>query len=97
MSEAEVEQGGTALVALRAGDLFLAVKAVQRRALAALRPVAFNVGWNHGRPAGQHVFHLHVHVIPRYGEGGRGIQLLGGGGDPGELAEVGAALRAAKV
>jgi diadenosine tetraphosphate (Ap4A) HIT family hydrolase len=30
------------------------------------QPHGFNVGWNDGRAAGQTVFHLHVHVIPRY-------------------------------
>jgi diadenosine tetraphosphate (Ap4A) HIT family hydrolase len=30
------------------------------------QPQGFNVGWNDGRAAGQTVFHLHVHVIPRY-------------------------------
>lgn len=29
-------------------------------------PTGFNVGFNAGRSAGQTVFHLHVHVIPRY-------------------------------
>jgi histidine triad (HIT) family protein len=78
-----------------AGDLFRAVKAVQRMVQAALRPLGFNLGWNHGRAAGQVVPHLHVHVLPRYADGGRGIQLLGQGGDRGELASVAAAIRAA--
>src|SRR6185369_11227563 len=30
------------------------------------RPDGYNVGFNSGRPAGQTVPHLHVHVIPRY-------------------------------
>ena len=29
-------------------------------------PDGFNVGWNDGAAAGQTVFHLHIHVIPRY-------------------------------
>lgn len=29
-------------------------------------PGGFNVGWNDGAAAGQTIFHLHVHVIPRY-------------------------------
>jgi histidine triad (HIT) family protein len=77
------------------GPLFAAVKAVQRKIEAALHPVAFNVGWNHGRAAGQHVYHLHVHVLPRYAEGGRGVQALGTGGDRGEVAALGAAIRGA--
>lgn len=50
----------------------------ERRALAGLvdsvkadidreyRPAGYNVGFNDGRAAGQTVFHLHIHVIPRY-------------------------------
>ncbi len=76
-------------------DLFRAVKAVTRKIRDALEPVAFNIGWNHGRAAGQHVFHLHVHIIPRYGEGGRGIQALGAGGERGGLSEAATAIRSA--
>jgi diadenosine tetraphosphate (Ap4A) HIT family hydrolase len=54
-----------------------------------------NVGWNHGQAAGQHVFHLHVHLLPRYADGGRGIQVMGTGGDRAELAALAAALRKA--
>lgn len=32
---------------------------------AELAPDGYNVGWNAGAAAGQTVFHLHVHVIPR--------------------------------
>lgn len=77
------------------GDLFLTVKEVMRRVDAALHPAGMNVGWNHGRAAGQHVFHLHVHVIPRHAPGGRGIQVMGEGADGTPLAEVAAALRQA--
>ena len=75
-------------------ELFRTVKLVQQRIQAAFRPVGFNVGWNHGRAAGQHVDHLHVHVLPRYADGGRGIQSLGSVGDRAELARLAAALRA---
>jgi histidine triad (HIT) family protein len=60
------------------GGLFLAVKAVQRKIAAALRPAAMHVGWNHGRDAGQTVNHLHVHVLPRWSPA-RGVQRLGEG------------------
>lgn len=32
------------------------------------RPDGYNVGWNCGKVAGQHVFHAHLHVIPRFKE-----------------------------
>src|SRR3989339_1822685 len=36
-----------------------------------LGPVGFNIGWNHGRFAGQAINHWHVHIIPRNtGDGG---------------------------
>lgn len=31
-----------------------------------LKPDGFNIGINDGKAAGQTIFHLHVHVIPRY-------------------------------
>ena len=77
------------------GDLFLAVKAVQGKVQRGLRPAGMNVGWNHGRPAGQHVHHLHVHVLPRYEDGGRGIQVIGTGGDRAEIPALAAAIRSA--
>ncbi|MBN2054993.1 HIT family protein [bacterium] len=30
------------------------------------RPAGYNIGVNVGRAGGQSIFHLHVHVIPRY-------------------------------
>jgi histidine triad (HIT) family protein len=75
------------------GELFATVKLVQQRIEAAFRPLGFNVGWNHGQAAGQHVHHLHVHVLPRYADGGRGIQALGAGGDRADLGKLAAALR----
>lgn len=51
-------QERTALLAL--------VEQVTEDLRADLRPDGFNVGLNDGIAAGQTVFHLHVHVIPRY-------------------------------
>jgi histidine triad (HIT) family protein len=77
-------------------DLFRTVKLVQRKVQDALHPMGFNVGWNHGHAAGQRVFHLHVHILPRYAEGGPGVQVLGAGrGDRGDVASVAAAIRTA--
>lgn len=42
-------------------------------------PDGYNVGWNCGHVGGQHVFHSHLHVIPRYAEekmAGKGIRYL---------------------
>ncbi len=30
------------------------------------QPDGYNIGCNNGEPAGQSVFHLHIHIIPRY-------------------------------
>lgn len=32
------------------------------------KPDGYNVGWNCGEVGGQHVFHAHLHVIPRFKE-----------------------------
>lgn len=77
------------------GRLFLSVKKVMQKVSDALRPLAMNVGWNHGKDAGQHVFHLHVHVLPRFHAGGRGVQMMGEGTGHVSFAELGAAIRSA--
>jgi diadenosine tetraphosphate (Ap4A) HIT family hydrolase len=40
-------------------------------------PDGYNLGWNCGVTGGQHIFHAHLHVIPRYADepfAGRGIR-----------------------
>jgi diadenosine tetraphosphate (Ap4A) HIT family hydrolase len=73
-----VSPGHTLIVARRhVADFFeladaemIAVIALLRsardRLLAALRPDGFNIGANAGAAAGQTVFHVHVHLIPRF-------------------------------
>lgn len=41
------------------------------------QPDGYNLGWNCGAIAGQEVFHVHFHVIPRYADeplAGKGIR-----------------------
>jgi diadenosine tetraphosphate (Ap4A) HIT family hydrolase len=42
------------------------VATVKHNLRKAFHPDGFNIGINEGAAAGQTVFHLHVHVIPRY-------------------------------
>lgn len=78
------------------GPLFTGVKTVMRLLEKALRPEGMNIGWNHGWAAGQHVNHLHVHIIPRYaGDGGGGIQSLIRSSVKEDLASVAAQIRSA--
>ena len=32
------------------------------------QPDGYNVGWNSGEIAGQHIMHAHLHVLPRYAD-----------------------------
>jgi histidine triad (HIT) family protein len=43
------------------------------------KPDGYNVGWNSGHVGGQHIFHAHMHVIPRFSDepmAGKGIRYL---------------------
>ncbi len=42
------------------------VREVRLILMAEQKPDAFNLGVNIGRPAGQTVMHVHIHLIPRY-------------------------------
>lgn len=67
---------------------------VARAVRAAFDPAGMMVGQLNGAMAGQTVFHLHFHVIPRYEPGGfrfHGQPVA----DPAELARHAAAIRAA--
>ncbi len=77
-----------------AAGLVRAVRDVMRKVTVALAPKGMNVGWNHLRPAGQVVDHLHVHVLPRWTQG-RGIQVMGERPADVDQAEVARARRSA--
>jgi diadenosine tetraphosphate (Ap4A) HIT family hydrolase len=47
-------------------ELIAALERARAAILEDHRPDGFNVGMNLGAAAGQTVFHLHLHVIPRY-------------------------------
>lgn len=43
------------------------------------QPQGYNLGWNCGEVGGQHIFHAHFHVIPRYEDeplAGKGIRYM---------------------
>ncbi|MFS0752052.1 HIT domain-containing protein [Oceanobacillus sp. 1P07AA] len=43
------------------------------------QPHGYNIGWNSGKTAGQHIFHAHLHILPRYDDekyAGKGIRAL---------------------
>jgi histidine triad (HIT) family protein len=77
------------------GELIVGVQTIARAVLRALNPDGLVVTQFNGAPAGQTIFHLHFHVLPRW-EG----QPLGAHGagqaEPGELQrlarEIGAAV-----
>ena len=54
--------------------LFLAAVRLAGAIQEGLGAPGFNLGVNDGRAAGQEVPHVHVHVIPRYGGEGGGVQ-----------------------
>ncbi len=78
----------------RLQHLVLSVQRVARAVRAALKPDGVAVMQFNGAAAGQTVFHLHFHVIPRYAD-----QPLGGHGhgrmaDPAELQALARAIAA---
>ena len=75
------------------GELILTVQKIARAARAALKPDGLTVIQFNGATAGQTIFHLHFHVMPRWdgvapGAHGRGQA------DPAELADLAAQIAA---
>jgi histidine triad (HIT) family protein len=54
------------------GKLFQAAAMVATKVQNALDAAGFNLGINNGKAAGQEVFHVHIHIIPRYPHDGGG-------------------------
>jgi histidine triad (HIT) family protein len=78
------------------GPLFARVQKVAGAMTRALNPDGLRLVQFNGAPAGQTVFHLHVHIVPVYA----GVAMAGGHGqgpmaDPAKLAETAALIAAA--
>ncbi|MEQ6377231.1 HIT family protein [Bacillaceae bacterium S4-13-58] len=52
-----------------ASELFQRVPKIAQAVKNAFNPVGLNILNNNGEEAGQSVFHLHFHIVPRYGNG----------------------------
>ena len=59
------------------GRLFGAVQRITKAVETALKPNGITITQFNGAPAGQTVFHTHVHIIPRYD--GKALGAHGGG------------------
>ena len=74
--------------------LMLGVQRVARAVRAALKPDGLVVTQFNGSTAGQTVFHLHVHIIPRWEGVPLGRHGAGGMADPAELKVLAAQIAA---
>lgn len=54
------------------GPVFLAVKEITKKLKTVLNCDGLTIGINQGRQAGQEIDHLHIHLIPRWGDDGGG-------------------------
>ncbi len=74
--------------------LILGVQRVARAVRAALKPDGLVITQFNGTPAGQTVFHLHFHIIPRWEGVALGRHAEGGMADPEELKTLAAEIAA---
>ena len=69
------------------GELILGVQKIARAVRKALTPDGLEITQFNGAPAGQTIFHLHFHILPRWE--GRPMSAHGGGqAEPGELQRL---------
>ena len=71
-----------------AGKAMILAKKMAARMKEKLNCDGFNVIQNNGEVAGQTVFHFHMHLIPRYEDDGRPIQMKSGEATAEELDAV---------
>src|SRR3712207_3062736 len=76
--------------------LILGVQRVARAVRAALNPDGIVITQFNGAPAGQTIYHLHFHIIPRWEGVAVGRHAAGGMADPEELKALAAQI-AAKI
>lgn len=74
-------------------SLIRTVQLVARGLMRALDTPHYNLMLNNGAPAGQVIFHVHFHIIPRFEGSARGW--ASGSYTDGQLADVGGKIRAA--
>mgnify|MGYP002781282105 CR=1 FL=1 len=79
----------------RVGGLFETVQRTAQAVSRALKPDGVIVTQFNGAPAGQTVFHLHVHVIPRFGDAPLQRHAAGSPADLEVLREQAARIKAA--
>lgn len=72
--------------------LALAVQKVARVVVDELKPDGVQLMQFNGAPGGQTVFHIHMHIVPRYADQGLGNHAQGKA-DPAELERLAARLR----
>lgn len=82
------------LDAAETGPLMASVKRVAETLRAALAPDGVNLLQSNGAAAFQTVFHLHVHVVPRYADDGLTLPWTPTPGDPEAIAATAERLRA---
>ena len=71
-----------------AAKAMILAKKMATKMTEALKCDGFNVVQNNGEPAGQTVFHFHMHLIPRYVNDGQKILWTPGERTPEELEEI---------